>query len=92
MDSNVKAGEKVLSGKYSIVALDKSLKSVNLIGSKMPDVIGIAKNGSNLLVEVVSKSQMFAQMSEKLELICLANPNCVPKIIEWAGIIGKYLI
>ena len=92
MASNLNAGEMVLSGKYSIVALDKSLKSVNLIGSKMPDVIGIAKNGSNLLVEVVSKSQTVAQMSKKLDSIIFANPNCNKCIIEWAAIIGRYLI
>ena len=43
----------------------------------------------NLLLEVTSKSQTYAQMARKLTNIVLANPNTKWKVIGWAAWIAK---
>ena len=90
MASNVQAGKMALQvGRYSQITLDRSLKKAGLNGLKRPDVIGTARWGKNLIVEVTSKSQTFLQMSNKLNNIILYNPNTTKKIIGWAAWISK---
>lgn len=64
MASNIQAGKMAMQiGRYSQITLDRSLNRAGLIGRKMPDVIGTARWGKNLLVEVTSKSQTNLQMA-----------------------------
>lgn len=79
-------------GRYSQIALDQKLSKVGFVGSKMPDVMGTARWGKNLAVEVVSKSQTYKQMTNKLIEIQAFNPNLDPKVIRWAGWVGRWLI
>ena len=92
MASNVQAGKMAMQiGRYSQITLDRSLKKGGLIGNKMPDVIGKARWGKNLAVEVVSKSQTALQMTNKLVTMQTYNPNLAIKVIQWAGTIGRWL-
>ena len=75
--------------KYSKVTLNRCLNTAGLSGRKMPDVIGVARKGKNLLVEVVSKSQTHQQMAEKCANMILDNPNTGKRIIDWAASISK---
>ena len=77
------------NGRYSQSTLERSLNKAGLIGRKMPDVIGTARWGKNLLVEVTSKSQTYAQMAAKLTSIVATNPNSTWKVISWASWISK---
>ena len=88
--SNIQAGKMAIQiGRYSQITLDRSLNKAGLIGRKMPDVIGTARWGKNLLVEVTSKSQTYAQMATKLASMIANNPNSTYKIISWAAWISK---
>ena len=90
MASNIQAGKMAMQiGRYSQITLDRSLNKAGLIGRKMPDVIGTARWGKNLLVEVTSKSQTYAQMAAKLTSIVATNPNSTWKVISWASWISK---
>ena len=93
MASNIRAGKMAMQiGRYSQIALDQKLNKVGLVGTKMPDVIGKARWGKDLLVEVVSKSQTALQMKNKLKAIQILNPNAAIKVIKWAGWVGRWLI
>ena len=92
MASNIQAGKMAMQvGRYSQITLDRSLKKGGLIGRKMPDVIGKARWGKDLAVEVVSKSQTALQMQTKLIAIQGYNPHLSIKVIKWAAWIGKRL-
>ena len=92
MASNIQAGKLAMQiGKYSQITLDRSLNRAGLVGRKMPDVIGTARWGKSLAVEVVSKSQTAVQMMNKLKAIQLYNPNLSIRVISWAGWIGRWL-
>lgn len=92
MASNIQAGKLAMQiGKYSQITLDRSLNRAGLVGRKMPDVIGTARWGKSLAVEVVSKSQTAVQMMNKLKAIQLYNPNLSIRVISWAGWLGRWL-
>ena len=90
MASNIQAGKMAIQiGRYSQITLDRSLNRAGLIGRKMPDVIGTARWGRNLLVEVTSKSQTNLQMTNKLLKLLAGNPNTSIKVIGWAALISR---
>lgn len=92
MASNIQAGKMAMQiGRYSQITLDRSLNRAGLTGRKMPDVIGTARWGKNLLVEVTSKSQINLQMANKLIKLLASNPNTTYKVIGWAARIAKWL-
>lgn len=78
-------------GRYSQITLDRSLNKAGMVGRKMPDVMGKARWGRDLIVEVTSKSQTHAQMASKLKLISIDNPTARTKIIDLAAWIGRHL-
>ena len=55
--TNMEAGKMAASGQYSQMNMNKALKTMGLNGTSRPDVIGVAKNGINKRVEVVSPKQ-----------------------------------
>ena len=81
--SNMEAGKMAASGKYSQIGLNKALKTMGLNGTKRPDVIGIAKNGFNKLVEVVSPRQKTGSIINKMSSMLSNNPGSIGKIITW---------
>ena len=56
--TNMEAGKMAASGQYSQINMNKALKAMGLNGTSRPDVIGVAKNGINKLVEVVSPNKV----------------------------------
>ena len=93
MASNIQAGKMAMQiGRYSQIALDKKLNNVGFVGTKMPDVIGTARWGKNLFIEVVSKSQTAIQMENKLKALTALNPNTIYDVVKWAGWVGRWLI
>lgn len=92
MASNISAGKMAMQiGRYSQITLDRSLNKAGLVGRKMPDVVGKARWGTDLIVEVTSKSQTHNQMLNKLTLIIASNPTARIKIIDCAAWIGRHL-
>ena len=90
--SNIEAGKMSMQfWKYSKITLNRALNTAGLSGRRMPDVIGVARNGTSLLVEVVSKSQTVAQMTAKCVSMQAANPGAGYKVIGWAATIGRIL-
>ena len=90
--SNVSAGKMAMQiGRYSQITLDRSLNKAGMVGRKMLDVMGKARWGRDLIVEVTSKSQTHAQMAKKLDAIIQYNPGVRKKIIDWAAWIGRHL-
>ena len=88
--SNVQAGKMAMQiGRYSQITLDRSLNKAGLVGRKMPDVIGTARWGKNLLVEVTSKTQFKYQMINKLNQIVSYNSNVKIKVISWVGWLAR---
>ena len=81
--SNIEAGKMAASGQYSQIGLNKALKTLGLNGSRRPDVIGIAKDGFNKLVEVVSPRQSIEFIVNKMTRRLSDNPNSVGKIVKW---------
>ena len=89
--SNIEAAKMSLQPwKYSNVYLNRCLNTAGLTGRKIPDVIGIAKKGQHVLVEVVSKSQTVAQMAAKADLMKISNVNTTSKIIGWAAKVSRW--
>ena len=89
--SNLAAGQMAMQpGKYSTIAFDRALKTVGMIGRKRPDVIGVARYGANMIVEVVSRSQTGAQMNAKCDAILRANPGATKRVMAWVGVIGRF--
>lgn len=71
--------------KYKEIYLDRALNTAGLVGTRRPDVIGIARFGKNKLVEVASKTQTKIQMKLKLDkIIASGNPNCKKQVIDIA--------
>ena len=88
--SNIEAGKMALNPiKYSKITLNRSLNTAGLSGRRMPDVIGIARNGSSKLIEVVSKSQTVKQMTTKCISMVNANPGASYKVVGWAATISR---
>lgn len=86
MKGLIEAGKMAMQcGRYSKIGLDKALKTLGLNGGKRPDVLGIARIGSNKIVEVVSKTQTTEQMAKKCAQIMASNPNTTSKVVSWAG-------
>ena len=81
--TNIEAGKMAASGQYSQIGLNKALKTMGLNGSKRPDVIGIARNGFNKLVEVVSPRQSIKYISNKLGGMLSNNPGSTGKTVTW---------
>lgn len=81
--SNMEAGKMTASGQYSQVSMNKALKTMGLNGTSRPDVIGVAKNGMNKLVEVVSPKQSKEDIIKKMGDMLSNNPGSVGKIVTW---------
>ena len=75
-------------GRYSKITFHRALKTAGLNGRKRPDVIGVARFGSNRVVEVVSKSQTRAQMLNKCVKMLKNNPN--KKMVSWPGKLARF--
>ena len=56
---------------------------MGLNGTSRPDVIGVAKNGMNNLVEVVSPRQSTKYIIYKMHNMLSNNPGAVGKIVNW---------
>jgi len=90
--SNIEAGKMALQpATYSKITLNRSLNTAGLNGRQMPDVIGVTRKGSSLLVEVVSKSQTVADMEEKCITMCASNPEAEYCVIEWAAKVSRLI-
>ncbi len=76
---------------YSKITLNRSLNTAGLTGRRIPDVIGIARDGTSVLVEVVSKSQTVSQMTKKCISMVKSNPGANYKVIRWAATISRWL-
>lgn len=92
LSSNMQAGRMASSGRYSQIGLNKALKTMGLNGGlQRPDVIGIGKNGTSKLVEVVSLKQNELSVMNKMSKMLAANPNSTGKVVMWVRNIGKTL-
>ena len=82
LSSNMQAGRMASSGRYSQIGLNKALKTMGLNGGlQRPDVIGIGKNGTSKLVEVVSLKQNELSVMNKMSKMLAANPRlCLREI------------
>ena len=84
--SNIEAGKMAMNPiGFSKITLNRSLNTAGLYGRRIPDVIGIARDGSSILVEVVSKSQTVGQMASKCLSMCASNPGSTWKVVGWAA-------
>ena len=81
--TNMEAGKMTASGQYSQIGMNKALKTMGLNGASRPDVIGVAKNGINKLVEVVSPRQSIGYIIGKMANMFSGNPGAVGKIVTW---------
>ena len=82
--TNMEAGKMAASGQYSQIGINKSLGKMGLNGGRTrPDVIGIATNGVNKLVEVVSPRQSTNYIVNKMSNMLSSNPGTVGKIVTW---------
>ena len=90
--SKVEAGKLSMNPlKYSKITMNRSLSTAGLNGRKLPDVIGTARYGKNMLVEVVSKSQTAQQMNDKCLKMVKYNPKSNYSVVSWVANIGKVL-
>ena len=81
--TNMEAGKMAASGQYSQIGVNKALKTMGLNGTSRPDVIGVARNGMNKLVEVVSPRQSTNSIISKMSDMLSNNPGSVGKIVTW---------
>ena len=81
--TNMEAGKMAASGQYSQIGVNKALKTMGLKGTSRPDVIGVARNGMNKLVEVVSPRQSTNSIISKMSNMLSNNPRSVGKIVTW---------
>ena len=83
--SNMHAGRMSIFGRYSKIGLNRSLKTLGMVGRQRPDVIGIARGlgQANKIIEVVSRTQTVRQLSEKVTTILSKNPNTVGGVVRW---------
>lgn len=88
--SNIEAGKMAMQiGRYSKIGLNRALNTVGLNGRRMPDVTGVARFGTNKLVEVVSKSQTTQQMAKKCISMVSQNPNSRYGVVSWAANLAR---
>ena len=73
----------VVSGQYSQIGVNKALKTMGLNGTSRPDIIGIAKNGANKFVEIVSPRQSTDYIISKMSNMLSNNPGCIGKKVTW---------
>lgn len=76
------AAATVCTGGASAV-IYKALKTMGLNGTSRLDVIGIAKNGVNKLVEVVSPKQSTNYIVNKMSNMLSNNAGAIGKTITW---------
>lgn len=82
--TNMEAGKIVASGQYSQIGINKSLGKMGLNGGlTRPDVVGIAKNEANKIVEVVSPRQSTNSIVNKMSNMLSSNSGTVGKIVTW---------
>ena len=81
--TNMEAGKMAASRQYSQIGVNKALKTMGLNGTSRPDVIGVAKNGMNKIVEVVSPRQSTNYIINKMSNMLSNNPGSVGKIVNW---------
>ena len=81
--TNMEAGKMAASGQYSQIDMNKALKTMGLNGTNRSDVIGVAKNGINKLVEVVRPKQSTGYIVGKMSGMLSGNPGAVGKIVTW---------
>ena len=81
--TNIEAGKMAASGHYSQIGINRALKTLGLVGTSRPDVIGIANRGANKLVEVVSPKQSIGTITTKMSNMLSNNPGTRGKIITW---------
>ena len=81
--TNMEAGKMAASRQYSQIGVNKALKTMGLNGTSRPDVIGVAKNGMNKIVEVVSPRQSTNYIINKMSNMLSNNPVSVGKIVNW---------
>ena len=81
--SNIEAGKMASSGKYTEIGLNKALSSLGLEENCRPDVIGLARKGVNLIVEVVSPKQDTSYIVKKMAKMLSQNTGSAGKIIKW---------
>lgn len=55
----------------------------------LPDIIGVAYNGMNKLVEVVSPRQSTNYIVNKMSSMLSNNPGAVGKIVTWVRSLFK---
>ena len=88
--TNMEAGKMAASWQYSQIGINKSLGKMGLnVGRTRPGVIGIANNGVNKLVEVVSPRQSTNYIVNKMSNMLSSNPGTVGKIVTWVRNIFK---
>ena len=81
--TNIEAGKMAASGQYVRIGMNRALKTLGLNGARRPDAIGVAKNGFDVLVEVVSPKQSTVKMVEKIGEMTSYNPGSVGKVVTW---------
>ena len=81
--TKMEAGKMAASGQYSQIGVNKALKTMGLNGTSRPDVIGIAKNGVNKLVEIVSPRQSTGYIVDKMSNMLSNNSGSMGKIVTW---------
>lgn len=87
--TNMEAGKMAVSGQYSQIGVNKALKTMGLNGTSRPDIIGVAYNGMNKLVEVVSPRQSTNYIVNKMSSMLSNNPGAVGKIVTWVRSLFK---
>ena len=66
--------------------------AIGMNGTARPDVIGIAVNGANKVVEVVSPYETIISQVLKVNNMVSSNPGSVGQVIKWPGIVGKVIV
>ena len=91
--SNMHAGRMSIFGRYSKIGLNRSLKTLGMVGGKRPDVIGIARGlgQANKIIEVVSRTQTVRQLSEKMTTMISNNPNTVGRVVRWVAHVDRVI-
>ena len=91
--SNMHAGRMSIFGRYSKIGLNRSLKTLGMVGRQRPDVIGIARGlgQANKIIEVVSPTQTVRQLSEKVTTMLSKNPNTVGGVVRWVAHVDRVI-
>ena len=81
--SNVNAGKFSMQiGRYSTIALNRSLKSVGMNGGFRPDVLALGSRGSRV-IEVVSRAQTIFDQMLKIESMKAINAGLQGIAVDW---------